>query len=162
MEISNKGLTGEFYVLAQLNARGYDASLTLGNTKGVDIIVMNNKINKGFKVEVKTTTNKPSKEKLFSSWHNDNPCYHWILSKKNETYKADNLIYCFVHISDLQTMPKFYLVHSDEVAEYVKSQHDYYLSTRKTPPKSDSGMRKFRIELNDPNNYENNWGLLEV
>ena len=123
---------------------------------------MNNKINKGFKVEVKTTTNKPSKEKLFSSWHNDNPCYHWILSKKNETYKADNLIYCFVHISDLQTMPKFYLVHSDEVAEYVKSQHEYYLSTRKTPPKSDSGMRKFRIELNDPNNYENNWGLLEV
>ena len=35
MKIFNKGLAGEFYVLAQLNARGYDASLTLGNTKGV-------------------------------------------------------------------------------------------------------------------------------
>ena len=50
MKISNKGLAGEFYVLAQLNARGYDASLTLGNTKGVDILVMNNDKNIGFKV----------------------------------------------------------------------------------------------------------------
>ena len=66
MNISQKGLVGEFYVLAQLNARGYNASLTLGNTKSVDILVMNNKTNKGFKVEVKTTTNKPMKEKLFA------------------------------------------------------------------------------------------------
>jgi hypothetical protein len=161
MDIFNKGLTGEFYVLAQLNARGFDASLTLGNTKGIDIIVMNNINNKGYKVEVKTTTNKPLKEKLFSKFHNGNPCYHWILSKKNETYIADNLIYCFVHISDLNKMPKFYLVHSSEVANYVTSQHKYYLSTRKTTPKSDSSMRKFRIEVDDPNNYENNWSLLE-
>ncbi len=34
MNISQKGLAGEFYVLAQLTARGFDASLTLGNTKG--------------------------------------------------------------------------------------------------------------------------------
>lgn len=160
MEISNKGLTGEFYVLAQLNARGYDASLTLGNTKGVDIIVMNNNNNKGYKVEVKTTTNKASKEKLFAEWHNNNPCYHWILSKKNESYISDNLIYCFVHISDLNKMPKFYLVHSKEVADYVKSQHEFYLSTR-TKKIKDSSMRKFRIEIEDPNNYENNWSLLD-
>ena len=160
MEITNKGLTGEFYVLAQLHSRGYDASLTLGNTKGVDIIVMNNKTNKGFKVEVKTTTNKPIKEKLFAEWHNDNLCYHWILSKKNESYVADTLIYCFVHISDLQTMPKFFLIHSKEVAEYVKSQHEFYLSTR-TKKIKDSSMRKFRIEIADPNNYENNWSILD-
>ena len=161
MEISNKGLVGEFYVLAQLNARGFDASLTLGNTKGVDIIVINHITNKGYKVEVKTTTSLAVKEKLFAKLHNDNPCYHWILSKKNESLKAENLIYCFVHISDLKTMPRFYLVHSNTVADYVKKQHEFYLSNKKTPPKSDSGMRKFRIEINDPNDYENNWNLLE-
>ncbi len=160
MEISNKGLTGEFYVLAQLNARGYNASLTLGNTKSVDILVMNNKTNKGFKVEVKTTTNKPIKEKLFAKWHNDNACYNWILSKKNETYIDDNLIYCFVHISDLNVMPKFFLVHSKDVANYVKSQHKFYLSTRKNKV-SDSSMRKFRVEINDPNKYQNNWGIFD-
>ena len=160
MELNSKALAGEFFVLAQLNLRGYDASLTLGNTKGVDIIVMNNETNKGYKVEVKTTTNKPSKSKLFMDWHNNNPCFNWIMSKKNETIIADNLIYCFVHISDIQSMPKFFLVPSKEVAEYVKSQHEYWLSTRKSL-KSDSSLRKFRIEVNDPNNYENNWALFE-
>ena len=31
-------LAGEFAVLSQLALRGYDANLTLGNTKGVDIL----------------------------------------------------------------------------------------------------------------------------
>ena len=50
MDITQKGLAGEFYALAQLTARGYNASLTLGNTKGVDILVMN-KNNVGYKVD---------------------------------------------------------------------------------------------------------------
>ena len=35
MDLTQKGLTWEFYALAQLTSRGYNASLTLGNTKGV-------------------------------------------------------------------------------------------------------------------------------
>ena len=35
------GLAGEYYVLAQLSARGLIGTLTLGNTKGVDILVTN-------------------------------------------------------------------------------------------------------------------------
>ena len=50
MNINQKGLAGEFYALAQLTARGYNASLTLGNTKGVDILVMNEKNNIGYKI----------------------------------------------------------------------------------------------------------------
>ena len=87
MNISQKGLAGEFYVLAQLTARGFDASLTLGNTKGVDILVMNNDKNIGFRVEVKTSSSKPTNEKTFKDWH-PTPIYSWLLSKKNETYIA--------------------------------------------------------------------------
>jgi hypothetical protein len=47
MNISQKGLAGEYYVLAQLTARGINASLTLGNTKGVDILVYNEEKKKG-------------------------------------------------------------------------------------------------------------------
>ena len=159
MKISNKGLAGEFYVLAQLNARGYEASLTLGNTKGVDILVMNNDKNIGFKVEVKTSNSKPTNEESFKDWHSS-PTYTWILSKKNETYVADNLIYCFVHISDLERLPKFYLVHSKVVSKYVKDSHSFWLNLKGDKVK-DSDMRKFRIEINDPNNYENNWPILD-
>ena len=77
MDITQKGLTGEFYVLAQLTSRGFNASLTLGNTKGVDILVINDKNNIGYKIEVKTSAKKrgPKAKRPLS----------WILSKKNET-----------------------------------------------------------------------------
>ena len=52
MNISQKGLAGEYYVLAQLTARGINASLTLGNTKGVDILAYNEESQRGFKIEV--------------------------------------------------------------------------------------------------------------
>ena len=48
MNISQKGLAGEYYVLAQLTARGINASLTLGNTKGVDILVYNEEKKRGY------------------------------------------------------------------------------------------------------------------
>ena len=41
LEKTQIGLAGEYYVLAQLSARGFIATLTLGNTKGVDILVTN-------------------------------------------------------------------------------------------------------------------------
>ena len=53
LDKSQIGLAGEYYVLAQLTARGFIATLTLGNTKGIDILVTNQEINKLFKVEVK-------------------------------------------------------------------------------------------------------------
>ncbi|MBI5554217.1 MAG: hypothetical protein HY917_05790, partial [Candidatus Diapherotrites archaeon] len=48
-------LAGEFAVLSQLAIRGLVGTLTLGNTKGVDILVLNSETNKMFKLEVKTT-----------------------------------------------------------------------------------------------------------
>ena len=67
-------MAGEFYVLAQLTARGFNASLTLGNTKGVDILVMNENNNIGYKVEVKTKqeVRGPKSKRPMS----------WLLSKK--------------------------------------------------------------------------------
>ena len=57
-------------------------------------------------------------------------------------------------------MPEFFMVHSRDVADYVKSQHEFYLSNRKNKV-SDSLMRKFRIEINDPNKYKNNWSIFD-
>ena len=48
-------IAGEFAVLSQLSLRGYDANMTLGHTKGVDILVSDPEKNKMFKVEVKTS-----------------------------------------------------------------------------------------------------------
>jgi hypothetical protein len=135
------GLSGEFYVLAQLNSRGLIATLTLGHTKGVDVLVKNSKTNKLFQVEVKTTTSKK---------------FSWILNKSAETRKNKDLIYIFVHLTDLDTMPGFFIVPSIDVANYTYNSHRFWLSGGN---RKDTTMRKFDIDPNDPNNYRNNWEL---
>jgi len=154
LEKTQIGLAGEYYVLAQLTARGFVATLTLGHTKGVDILVTNQEINKLFKVEVKTTLAKPRIVKLFS----DKPFYSWPMSVKHESIIDEKLIYCFVHIEDADTIPRFFLVPSKVVAEYIKREHQFWLDSRKGKVK-DNPMRNFRIEINDPNGYENNWEI---
>ena len=151
------GLAGEYYVLAQLTARGLIATLTLGNTKGIDILVTNQEINKLFKVEVKTTIHSTSREKLF---HKNKETYHWPMSKKHEAIKDDNLIYCFVLIKNADKMPKFFLVPSKEVARYVKWEHKHWLESRSNKVQ-ETDMRRFRIEIDDPKGYCNNWDLFK-
>lgn len=56
-------LAGEFYAMSWLFRKGFDATLTLGHTKGVDIIL--SKDNRLFKIEVKTTFGRPKVEKIF-------------------------------------------------------------------------------------------------
>ncbi|MCR9289057.1 MAG: PD-(D/E)XK motif protein [Bacteroidetes bacterium] len=146
------GLAGEYYVLAQLTARGFIATLTLGNTKGIDILVTNQEINSLFKVEVKTTTSKPGVSKI----HSTEKCYQWTLSSKHENLIDENLIYCFVYIQETNQLPLFFLVPSKEVANYVKWQHKHWLELKKG---KDTTMRKFRIELSDPKVYRNNWDI---
>jgi hypothetical protein len=150
------GLTGEYYVLAQLSARGFVPTLTLSNTKGVDILVANQNENKLFKIEVKTTTHKPRKEKLFS----DKRTYQWAMTKKHENIRDKKLIYCFVYIKNEYELPEFFLVPSKKVADYVKWEHDYWLKTREKQVK-DTTMRRFRIEEDDPNGYKDNWAIFQ-
>lgn len=157
MDKSQTGLAGEFYTLAQLTHRELVATLTLGNTKGVDILVTNEELNSLYKVEVKTTLNKPRKEKLFG----DEEFFMWTMGKKHEDIQDKNLVYCFVYLESPNTLPRFFIVPSIEVAEYVKWQHEYWLSTR-TKTVKETTMRTFRIPKSDPNHYENNWKLLGI
>jgi len=155
MDKNSLGLAGEYYVLAQLSERGMVATLTLSNTKGVDILVTNQDINKLYKVEVKTTNRKPIVEKLFGN----KPFYYWIMGEKHEKIVDKNLFYVFVNLQGENSLPKFFVVPSRYVARYVKWQHEHWLKSRmkKVDP---TNMRKFRIEADDEK-YLNNWSVFK-
>lgn len=157
MDNAQKGLAGEFYTLAQLTHRGLVATLTLGNTKGVDILVTNQELNELYKVEVKSTVNKPGRARLFG----DGKFFMWTLSKKHEQLYDPKLIYCFLFFREPNLLPEFFLVPSIDVAEYVKWQHQYWLE--KTEKKEDkSSVRIFRIPESDPNGYYSNWSIFGI
>ena len=48
------GVSGEYFVAAELSRRGYICSVTLKNTKGIDILVCNEDASKNLGIQVKT------------------------------------------------------------------------------------------------------------
>src|SRR3989338_6594395 len=82
-------LAGEFAVLSQLALRGYDANMTLGHTKGVDILVSHPRTKKMHQLEAKTnyqnSRNKPSNSKIFGK-----SVSGWIMKSFHEKIVAPN------------------------------------------------------------------------
>lgn len=138
------GVAGEYYVAAELSKRGYIASITLRNTKGVDILCSNEDASKSVAIQVKT--NRRSNRE-------------WVLNQKSEDYFADNLFYVFVNLNDNVRPPDFFIVPSKDVAKYAKESHAEWLMAlgRGGQAHNDNPVRKF----SDPEErYLSRWELL--
>src|ERR1700692_2132772 len=99
-------LAGEFAVLSQLSLRGYDANMTLGRTKSIDILVYSPEKKKSFQLEVKTNFgNRASISKVLGK-----SVSGWMMNKKHESTNSTTLFYCFVNISKDSSSFKFYIV----------------------------------------------------
>ena len=99
MSAYNSNLAGEFYVLSMLHRLGADATLTLGNKKSVDIVVVR-AAGKTVTVDVKALAGK-------TSWPVDN-----FRDKKNHFVA----LICFKgQIEQLDTVPEVYIVPSADV-----------------------------------------------
>jgi len=157
-------LAGEFAVLSQLILHGYDANMTLGHTKNVDILVSDPKSHKMYQLEVKTNyknRNKVANSKIFGKIVNE-----WIMHKKHGEVKISNLFYCFVNINKSTHQFKFYIIPNKVVAKYVRDEHKFWLRANKNHKANP--MRQLRIGTAEAHykiptpkqeRYENNWKL---
>lgn len=141
-------IAGEFAVLSQLALRGYDANMTLGHTKSVDILVSDPRSGRLYQLEVKTNFKNTRNAESVSKIHGKSVS-GWIMNKKNETVDIPSLFYCFVNISKDTSVFKFYIVPSKVVANYVKNQHALWLAEKKKEGKKvvDGEMRIFRLGI---------------
>ena len=139
------GVSGEYFVAAELSHRGYLCSITLKNTKGVDVLISNENSSKLIGVQVKTNNGKKKT---------------WLINKKAEELSEDNLVYVFVNLKKLDGLPEFYIVPSKVVAKQVKYGHAEWIKTFSQSGKKhkDTSMRMFR----DPNDkYKSRWSIIE-
>lgn len=133
------GIAGEFAVLSQLALRGYDANMTLGNTKSVDILVSNPESKNLYKIEVKTHYDSNSYcSKDFGYIES-----HWRMQQKHETIEEPNLFYCFVSIAHDTNHFNFYIIPSFIVAQFVRDSHRYWLNG--DSKRKDSMIRSFML-----------------
>ena len=137
------GIAGEYFVAAELSRRGFVASLTLPNTRGIDILASNRDATKSVGIQVKTC-------------QGDKP--DWMLTKKAEEDVAENLFYVFVCLP-AHSAPSYYIVPRKIVGERVRREHAIWKDTlgKKGQAHGDSDVRRFR----DPEGtYKDRWDAL--
>jgi len=137
------GIAGEYFVAAELSRRGYVASITLRNTRGIDILVSNADATKSVGIQVKT---------------NQGDKRDWMLNQKAEADTAAKLFYIFVRLKRLE-LPEYYVVPRAAVAKYVREEYKEWLARpgRAGQPHAATEMRTFRDQANE---YRDRWDLL--
>jgi len=130
-------LAGEFFVLGELALRGLDGTLTLGHTKEIDVLVLNRRTGRTFKVEVKTTSSGPRRSAVFGG------CYAWFMDERHGHLSDDSLVYCFTVIRPDER--RFFLVPSDDVARYIRWEFERFMSHVRKRSRGTSSMRTFRL-----------------
>jgi hypothetical protein len=160
-------LAGEFAVLSQLALKGYDANMTLGNTKNVDILASAPRTGKFYKIEVKTKLDTRKKATDTETRLFGKIVSSWIMNEKHEKITTPNLWYCFVLITASTKATRFFIVPSKVVSAYVRAEHQLWLKEENKTHNA-TPMRNFRIgrkvekyKITTPtaDQYEDNWGF---
>jgi hypothetical protein len=99
---NNTGLSGEYFVAAELYRRGWSVGLTIGNAKAVDLFAEKNK--KRIAVQVKAIYKKKN--------------VGWPIMKDSI---RDDCFYIFVNLNaDKMAYPDFFICTSEEAISKVK------------------------------------------
>jgi hypothetical protein len=146
LESTLVGVAGEYLVAGELSLRGYIASITLRNSRGIDIIASNSDASKSVTIQVKT---------------NSDGGRIWLLNQKSENFYSDNHYYILVALKALGERPKYYIVPSQIIAEYVSTSHSEWMNGKKRDDsaRKDGSLRKFK----DPDDqYLEAWHLINI
>lgn len=139
----NTNLASEFYVLSMLHRQGFNATVTLGNKKSVDIV-----IEKG--INTKTVDVKGIKKSSGSF-----PVDNWI--------KKKNHFYAFVAWGDLNQLPEVFIVPSSDLDRDFKELNRYEKNPRKLIYLSPQKYKRVALSrLRKIVNRGYNWNKLKI
>ncbi|HYD75077.1 hypothetical protein [Ramlibacter sp.] len=137
------GIAGEYFVAAELSRRGYIASITLRNTRGVDILASNADATRSVGIQVKSSQGSSKS---------------WMLTSKVEADAATNLFFVFVRLNGL-SQPEYYVVPREDVSRFAAENHKQWLATpgKKGQAHRDTPIRQFK-DVEDK--FRGRWDLL--
>jgi len=150
------GVTGEYFVAAELAQRGIVAALTLKNTPFIDILATNLETGKSANIQVKTM-----------SISND---AGWHLGPKDESPSGvANHFYVLVDLKGCGKLPDYIILPKKEFSEFIKKDYDNWISGKK---KDGAARKQTSMRIFDPNRrsqvrefakpYMNNWDILNL
>jgi hypothetical protein len=136
------GVAGEYFVAAELSRRGIIASISMRNTRGIDILATNASAKRSVTIQCKSNRDGGSS---------------WILNEKAETFAPKNHFYVFVALTAPEERPRYHVVPARVVAKYTNESHAAWLRGKKS--RKDTPMRKFDDK---DEKYLDRWDLLKL
>jgi hypothetical protein len=130
------GMAGEFLTVGKLFKRGYQASVTLGNAKAVDVLVYNPNTDKSFNVQVKTLRQKncfPARKEAINPRH----------------------IYVFIILNEWDKHEDFFIAPGHEILNDI----DRFFGASYRNPESPSNMPAINYGPLAP--YKDNWKVFD-
>lgn len=153
---------GKFSVISQLLLKKYDVRIIVGRKRHINIFVFIPDSEKMYKLDVKTTYGFETNSKDFGK------TLGWTVGSTEETREEENLLYCFVHMSEKSEDLRYFIVPKHIVQKYLKESHSYWLNSKEG--RKDNTIRKFRLGFKDQDyaistplteDYENQWSYLK-
>lgn len=149
------GNSGEYFVAAELERRGFTAAVPMSNTKDFDVLAINTTTHRQVALQIKTNRTKSKS---------------WMLTKKSENVTGENIYYIFVCLNDMDA-PEYYIVESHIVAESLQKGYEAWLSSpgKNNKQHNETSMRKFEFDSLGVNNifnlksenYKSKWDKLK-
>ena len=148
------GNSGEYFVAAELERRGFTAAVPMSNTKDFDILAINRETQRQIAIQVKTNRGKGKQ---------------WILNKKSEELQGDNIYYVLISLNELE-YPEYYIVESKLVAKSVAEGYKLWIQNDgKNGKRQETTMRKFTFNSSKYDNilclkaedFKVNWDKLK-
>ena len=154
MYTTSIGNSGEYFVAAELERRGFTVAVPMSNTKDFDILAINRETNRQVALQVKTNRGKGK---------------YWLLNKKSEELKGDNIYYVLLCLNELE-QPEYYIVESELIADNMQKGYQQWLQEEgKKEKRHETTMRKFAFDVLGVNNvlglksydYKDKWEKLK-
>lgn len=146
------GSSGEYFVAAELERRGFTIALPMANTELFDILAINRETHTQVAIQVKTKSYKEKKKNRES----------WQVGKKAFNLKSKNCFYIFVIIEELNN-PEYFIIPCSKVAKSVKDDYDKWINTpgKNGQQHKENSIVKFTIKTDkEYEKYKDNWEVL--
>jgi hypothetical protein len=143
------GVSGEYFVAAELSRRGWVAVLTLKNTPNIDLIATTPDGKRTVNIQVKTRSigNRQG----------------WILNKSIESVApGKNFYIAFVDLQGIDAKPDYYLIPKNLFAKWIANRHKDWLAApgRNGRAHVDNPIRAFdKPQFSIFEQYHNNWNI---
>ena len=136
-------MAGEYFVAAQLNARGIPSSITYGNAKKADIVAYSGDKNFCEVIEVKTTSQNK-----------------WVVGNKTPEKSRD--LWCLVYLSE-SFEPEFFILTSNDLNEILTPYDIAYRERyRNKHGKEFEGKGVVSIKRTDVQHFQNSWETISA